>query len=77
MSYAKDLAHNYGELSIIGLAGPGCGISVDTILPLTTEDRTSYVSANWGGKDVFVNYPNGFGMIGPDSAFTDAYFKLA
>lgn len=77
VSYPKDLAHNYGELPIIGLAGLGCDISVDTILPLTTENRTSYVSANWGRKDVFVDYPNGFGMIGPDSAFADAYFKLA
>ena len=77
VSYAKDLANNYGELPIIGLAGPGCDISVDAILPLTAENRTSYVSLNWGGKDVFVDYPNGFGMIGPDSSFADAYFKLA
>ena len=77
VSYAKDLAHNYGELPVIGLAGPGCDISVNTILPLTTVNRISYVSLTWGGKDVFVEYPNGFGMIGPDSAFADAYFKLA
>lgn len=61
---------------MIGLAGPGCDNSVDTILQLTTENRTSYLSAHWGGGDAFADYPNGFGMIGPDSAFADAYFKL-
>lgn len=77
VSYAKDLAHKYGTLPVLGLAGPGCDISVGAILPLTTVNRTSYVSLTWGGKDVFVDYPNGFGMIGPDSTFADAYFKLA
>ena len=77
VTYAKDLAHKYGEVPVIGLAGPTCDKAVDIILQLTTENRTPYVSVNWGGADYFVKYPNGFGIIGPDSAFVDAYFKLA
>jgi hypothetical protein len=51
VSYAEDLAHRYGELSVRGLAGPGCDNSVDTILQLTTENRTSYLSVHWGSEE--------------------------
>ena len=73
-SFARDIVH--GTVPLAGIIGPSCDVSAEFIAQLTSIERVPLISLHYGGGPAFLNYTNTFGVLGPDSAFGDAFFEL-